>query len=96
MEIALSEARQMDLALPGLALANQLYLALRAQGGGAKGTEALVLALAKLSDVPWDQAQAAGSPGLAPRADRAFAGRDAALATRRGPRDRRTTASNAG
>ena len=54
MEIALSEARQMNLALPGLALANQLYLALRAQGGGAKGTQALVLALAKLSDVPWD------------------------------------------
>src|SRR5262249_20450207 len=56
MEIALSEARRMDLALPGLALAHELYLALRAQGGGRKGTQALILALARLSDVDWTPA----------------------------------------
>jgi 3-hydroxyisobutyrate dehydrogenase len=53
MEIALTEARRLNLALPGLALAHELYLALRAQGGGRKGTQALLLALAKLSDVEW-------------------------------------------
>jgi 3-hydroxyisobutyrate dehydrogenase len=53
MEIALAEARRLNLALPGLALAHELYLALRAQGGGRKGTQALILALAKLSDVEW-------------------------------------------
>jgi len=55
MEIALGEARRMNLALPGLALAHELYLALRAQGGGRKGTQALLLALARLSDVTWEQ-----------------------------------------
>ena len=54
MEIALGEARRMNLALPGLALAHELYLALRAQGGGRKGTQALLLALARLSDVRWE------------------------------------------
>jgi 3-hydroxyisobutyrate dehydrogenase len=53
MEIALDEARRMKLALPGLALAHELYLALRAQGGGRNGTQALLLALARLSDVEW-------------------------------------------
>jgi 3-hydroxyisobutyrate dehydrogenase len=53
MEIALAEARRMNLALPGLALAHELYLALRAQGGGRKGTQALLLALARLSDIDW-------------------------------------------
>ncbi len=53
MEIALAEARRMNLALPGLALAHELYLALKAQGGGRKGTQALLLALARLSDVDW-------------------------------------------
>jgi 3-hydroxyisobutyrate dehydrogenase len=53
MEIALAEARRLDLALPGLALAHELYLALRAQGGGRNGTQALVLALARLSNVEW-------------------------------------------
>jgi 3-hydroxyisobutyrate dehydrogenase len=57
LEIALAEARRMDLALPGLALAHELYLALRAQGGGRRGTQALLLALARLSDVGWDPSQ---------------------------------------
>jgi 3-hydroxyisobutyrate dehydrogenase len=51
--IALEEARRMKLSLPGLALAEQLYIATSAQGRGQKGTHALVLALAQLSDVQW-------------------------------------------
>ena len=53
MGIALVEARRMNLALPGLALAQQLYVALQAQGRGRKGTQSLILALAALSDVDW-------------------------------------------
>jgi 3-hydroxyisobutyrate dehydrogenase len=53
MGIALDEARRMNLALPGLALANQLYVALAAQGHARDGTQALELALAKLSGVDW-------------------------------------------
>ena len=51
MEIALSEARKMNLALPGLALVHQLYKAVEAQGHGKKGTHALMLALEKISNV---------------------------------------------
>jgi 3-hydroxyisobutyrate dehydrogenase len=47
--IALSEARRMDLALPGLALAEQLYVSARAQGLGQKGTQALLVALGAMS-----------------------------------------------
>jgi len=54
MGIALAEARRMNLALPGLALAYQLYTAVIAQGGGRKGTHALHLALAALSDIDWE------------------------------------------
>ncbi|MBI4639145.1 MAG: NAD(P)-dependent oxidoreductase, partial [Candidatus Tectomicrobia bacterium] len=50
MGIALNEAKQMGLSLPGLALVHQLYLALRAQGHGHKGTHALMLALEQLSN----------------------------------------------
>jgi 3-hydroxyisobutyrate dehydrogenase len=53
MGIALSESRRMKLALPGLALAEQLYRAVEAQGDGRKGTHALMLALAKLSNIEW-------------------------------------------
>jgi 3-hydroxyisobutyrate dehydrogenase len=53
MEIALAEARAMNLALPGLALAHELYLALRAQGGGRDGTQALIRALGRLSAIEW-------------------------------------------
>jgi 3-hydroxyisobutyrate dehydrogenase len=49
MSIALEEARRMSLALPGLALVQQLYVALAAQGHGRKGTHALMLALEQLS-----------------------------------------------
>src|SRR5487761_728619 len=51
MGIALAEARRMNLSLPGLALANQLYIAVRAQGYGKKGTHALMLALEHLSGI---------------------------------------------
>ncbi len=50
MGIALQEAAVMGLALPGLALVNQLYVAVKAQGHGASGTQALILALRKLSE----------------------------------------------
>jgi len=55
MGIALAEANRMDLSLPGLALAHQLYTALRAQGGGRKGTHALQLAMASLSHIDWER-----------------------------------------
>jgi 3-hydroxyisobutyrate dehydrogenase len=53
MEITIAEARRMDLALPGLALAHELYLALKAQGGGRDGIQGLIRALAALSAVDW-------------------------------------------
>lgn len=53
MGIALDEASAMEVAVPGLALARQLYVALQAQGGGGDGTQALLLALARLSNVEW-------------------------------------------
>ncbi len=60
MGIALAESRRMNLALPGLALSEQLYRAVMAQGNGRKGTHALMLALAQLSAIDW-KPQAAGS-----------------------------------
>lgn len=54
MGIALSEAKRMGIALPGLALSHQLYVALQAQGHGRDGTHALQLALASLSGVTWN------------------------------------------
>ncbi len=55
MGIALDEAKEMQLAVPGLALAHQLYVGLQAQGGGRNGTQALLLALARLSEVEWSR-----------------------------------------
>ena len=40
--------------LPGLALAEQLYRAVEAQGYARKGTHALMLALAQLSAIDWN------------------------------------------
>jgi 3-hydroxyisobutyrate dehydrogenase len=51
MGIALAEAEKMNLSLPGLALTKQLYEAVRAQGYGRKGTQALLLALEQISNV---------------------------------------------
>jgi 3-hydroxyisobutyrate dehydrogenase len=51
MGIALAEAEKMNLCLPGLALTKQLYEAVRAQGFGRKGTQALMLALEHINNV---------------------------------------------
>lgn len=51
MGIALAEAERMNLCLPGLALAKQLYEAVRAQGLARKGTHALMLALEHLNNI---------------------------------------------
>lgn len=51
MGIALAEAERMNLCLPGLALAKQLYEAVRAQGYGRKGTHALMLALEHVCNI---------------------------------------------
>lgn len=51
--IALHEARRLKIALPGLALAEQLYVAASAHGLGGASTNALVFALANLSGAPW-------------------------------------------
>jgi len=57
MRIALDEAAAMNLALPGLALAHQLYQAVAAQGHAKDGTQALVLALAKMNQIDWRGAE---------------------------------------
>lgn len=53
MGIALAEAKQMGLCLPGLALASQLYNSVKAIGYGRHGTHALQLALAQMSGIDW-------------------------------------------
>ncbi len=58
LRIALEEAGRMGLALPGLALAHQLYVALAAQGHGEDGTHALQMAMASLSDIDWKAREA--------------------------------------
>ncbi len=60
MGIALHEAQRMGLALPGLALAQQLYTSVIAQGHGRAGTHALQLALAASSGIDWPQRAALG------------------------------------
>jgi len=53
MGIALEESKRMGLCLPGLALAHQLYLAVKAQGYGRNGTHALQLALSQIAGIDW-------------------------------------------
>jgi 3-hydroxyisobutyrate dehydrogenase len=53
MGIALAESKRMKLSMPGLALANQLYLSLAATGHGRDGTHALELALASMAGIDW-------------------------------------------
>ena len=55
MGIALAEAKRARLSLPGLALVEQLYVSLQAQGHGGEGTHSLILALASLSDIDWER-----------------------------------------
>ena len=45
LEIALEECSAADLCLPNLALVKQFYVALKAQGGGRLGSQALVQVL---------------------------------------------------
>jgi 3-hydroxyisobutyrate dehydrogenase len=49
MEIALAEAASAGLSLPGLALVHQLYVALKAQGDGRCGTQALYKVLQRMN-----------------------------------------------
>lgn len=63
MRIALDEAARMQLSMPGLALASQLYQALAAQGHVKDGTQALVLALAKLNAIDWNPQSSGASKG---------------------------------
>jgi 3-hydroxyisobutyrate dehydrogenase len=49
MGIALEESEKMGLCLPTLALVKQLYIALQGSGQGKSGTQALILALDRLS-----------------------------------------------
>jgi 3-hydroxyisobutyrate dehydrogenase len=51
MGIALEEAKRMDLALPGLAMAHQFYLAARAVGLGKNGTHALSLVFERMNGI---------------------------------------------
>jgi 3-hydroxyisobutyrate dehydrogenase len=53
MGIALAEAKRMGIAVPGLALAEQLYQAVAAQGYGRLGTHSLMVALAQISGIDW-------------------------------------------
>ena len=55
MGIALEESKRMGLSMPGLALAHQLYLSLKAQGHARDGTQALQLALANMAAVDWKE-----------------------------------------
>ncbi|KAL6845592.1 hypothetical protein ACP4OV_025087 [Aristida adscensionis] len=48
--ICLSECQAMGLSLPGLALAQQLYVSLIAHGEGGLGTQALILAIERLNN----------------------------------------------
>ena len=53
MGIALAEADRMQLKLPGLALARELYTSLVEHGQSKSGTQALLLELARRNDVKW-------------------------------------------
>ena len=52
MKIALEESAAIGLSLPGLALVQQLYIAVQAQGHNRSGTQALFLALKALNGEP--------------------------------------------
>lgn len=53
MGIALEESRRMGLCMPGLALSNQLYQSVQAQGNGRMGTHALMQALSRMAGFEW-------------------------------------------
>lgn len=49
--IALEEARQMNLSLPGVALAQQFYIMLQAQGDGRLSTASLIKIFEKINNI---------------------------------------------
>ena len=51
--IVLDEARRMNVVLPGASLAQQLYIGVRSQGLGQKGTQSLAVVLAQLARAEW-------------------------------------------
>ena len=51
--IALEESKKMNLNLPGLELAQQLYTKVQENGDGKLGTHALQMTLAQMSDIKW-------------------------------------------
>ncbi|MCL1985870.1 MAG: NAD(P)-dependent oxidoreductase [Betaproteobacteria bacterium] len=53
LELCVTECRRMNLVLPGLGLAEQLYRLMVANGRGQDGTQALMIALAALSGREW-------------------------------------------
>ncbi len=53
MQIALAEAERMELKLPGLQLARELYGRLADRGHARQGTHALMLSLAEMSGIDW-------------------------------------------
>jgi 3-hydroxyisobutyrate dehydrogenase len=55
LAIILAESRRMNLVMPGVALAEQLYRSVQAQGHGRDGTQSLILALAEVSGLDWKQ-----------------------------------------
>ena len=57
LELCVAECRRMQLVLPGLGLAEQLYRLMAANGRGQDGTQALILALAALSGRAWPDVQ---------------------------------------
>lgn len=65
--IVLAEARKFGLALPGTALAQQLYQSVQAIGYGRHGTHALELALARMANVDWLARDTASATGASPR-----------------------------
>ena len=62
MGIALDEARKMNIGLPGLALAKQLYEIVRARGYGRKGTQVLFQALQEIN-APSSSGEPSARPG---------------------------------
>ena len=54
MGIALAEARTMQVPVPGLSMAHELYVSLQALGLGRKGTQSLILAMARIANVDWE------------------------------------------
>ncbi len=53
MGIALAESKRMGLSLPGLALAEQLYLSVKARGLAGMGRTLVLLALSEMSGIDW-------------------------------------------